>query len=406
MLSTLGILILLITQTIALSFGSDMWRQRCAQEFGLAPLPLSSGARLFKLSEADNETWKRYHDYRSRIQQEASMDNEDAEMDVDENDGKTELLHAIQRALRNEAKHVKYEPWLDHTFQRINDLQWEDESEIRSITTCATIFSPFLLPHAVELENRYHCRPRSTWSEFYCYWHFRLLRFDGEPNGDDVQQELALKYPKDIILMNPTYVADDEMEVLCSNGYKDPPQVMEEVDWVAVQDIDVHNFTPNTVRRIRDWLFGPNKSTELRDFCFLRLLFASFGTSNFQLLHGNVGHFWFMSRKLHNQLIDDGVVERDDTEFDRFTGLNWLEYQARLVAGALRPFDKYYVPYDTLEAKSEWGLNVLEVCEEGQYNQGDDDLDLSTVPWMVWERAEMTSSTMRMAMQLMMQLRN
>ena len=97
---------------------------------------------------------------------------------------------------------------------------------------------------------------------------------------------------------------------------------------------------------------------------------------------------------------------RDDAEFDGFTGLNWLEYQARLVAGALRPFDKYYVPYDTLEAKSEWGMKVLEVCEDGQYNQGDDDLDLSQAPWMVWERAEKTSSTMRMAMQLMMQLRN
>jgi len=387
-----------------------MWRQKCADDFGLEPLPSwCQGERLTALSVANEETWKRYHEYRRRLEKEASMDeDDDAEMDVDydnEDDGKARILHKMQNALENEADDVNYDLWIRNTFQSIDDLQWDDD-DIRSITTCATVFSPYLLPHAMELEHRFHCRPRSSWCEFYCYWHFRLVRFDGEPNGDVLQQKLAQKYPKDVILLNPTYVADDEMEVLCSNGYKDPPQIQEQVDWVAVQDIDVHNFTPNTVRRMRDWLFGTQTSTQvLNDFDFLKLLFASYGTARFQTLDGDVGHFWSIGFELHSQLIREGVVDKKDAEFKDFTGLYWLEYQARLVSGALRPYDKYYAPYDLQEAKAEWGRTVLQVCEPGKFNQ-DDDIDLSQVPWLVWERAEKSSSTMRMAMQLMMQMAN
>lgn len=415
--STLTLLTITITsrQTTALSMQQNkMWRERCALEFGLKPLASKTGALLKQKSQANEETWKRYFEYRMKVNQESTIkDEEDAEMNVDGStedyvDGKARILHRIQEALQDEATSVDLQPWLQHTFQSIDNLQFQNDMEIRSMTTCATIFSPYLLPHAVQLEHCHHHRPRSTWTEFYTYWHFRLVRFDGEPNGDVVQQELSKKYPKDVILLNPTYVADDEMEVLCSNGYMDPPQIIKEVDWVAVEDIDTHNFTPNTIRRIRDWLFGSQASTTemMSDYDFLRLLFASFGTANFKSIVGDVGYFWSMSTELYQELMDEGVVDKNNPEFQQFTGLSWLQYQARLVAGALRPFDKYYVPYDSMKAKSEWGRRVLETCEDGQYSQDDNDLDLHQVPWLVWERAEKTLPTMRMAMQLMRQLRN
>jgi hypothetical protein len=380
-------------------------------DFELAPLPWSN-ERLDAVSQADDETWKRYHEYRTRLETEAAIEDgedDDAEMEVDneDDDGKTRVLCKCQEALKKQVEAVDYEPWRRHTFQNVDDLQWKSSStEIRSITTCATVFSPYILPHAIELEHRYHCRPRYTWCEFYCYWHFRLVRFDGEPNGDEVQQRLARTYPKDMILLNPTYVADDDMEVLCSNGYMDPPQIQEEVEWVRVEDIDVHNFTPNTVCRMRDWLFGSLKSTEiLSDYDFLRLIFASYGTAGFKTLDGDVGHFWLIHSELHSQLIAGGIVDKDNEEYKDFTGLHWLEYQARLVAGALRPQDKYYVPHDVLAAKSEWGRRVLQVCEPGKYNE-DDNEDLSQAPWLVWERAEKSSANLRMAMQLMMHMAN
>ena len=388
------ILLLLINEILCLSV--KMWRQKCADDFGLVEQP---GAATLAALSSDEETWKRYHEFRSRLEKETSIE------EIDEDDDKTGILQQFRQALQEEADEVHYDAWVRHTFQSVDNLQWElPGQEIRSMTACATIFSPYLIPHAVELEHRYYCRPRFSWCEFYCYWHFRLKRFDGEPNGDDVQQKLSQRYPKDVILLNPTYVADDEMEVLCSNGFKDPPTIEEDVGWVAVEDIDVHNFIPNTIRRIRQWLFGSQSLSQvLTDFDFLRLLFGSFGTAGFQILHGDVGHSWSIGSDLHAQLIQDGVVENNDEIFQDFTGLNWLEYQARLVAGALRPYDKYYVPYDLIEAKSEWGLKVLEACEPGKYKD-DDDEDLSEMPWLVWERAEKTSATMRMAMQIMTQL--
>ena len=108
----------------------------------------------------------------------------------DDDDGNTRIVRKLQAALRNEARELDYQPWFRHTFQSIDDLQWESSTKIRSITSCATVFFPYALPHAMELEHPYHCRPRYSWCEFYCYWHFRpLVRFDGEPNGDDVQKK-------------------------------------------------------------------------------------------------------------------------------------------------------------------------------------------------------------------------
>ncbi len=43
------------------------WRQRCIDDFQLLPIPNKwmSGS-LIKLSISDDDTWKRYHDYRSK----------------------------------------------------------------------------------------------------------------------------------------------------------------------------------------------------------------------------------------------------------------------------------------------------------------------------------------------------
>ena len=73
-------------------------------------------------------------------------------------------------------------------------------------------------------------------------------------------------------------------------------------------------------------------------------------------------------------------------------------YQARLVTGTLRPQDMFYEPYDVLERKSCWGINLLEEVEEddeeedgvlhGLMEEGEDWEDIRAVPWVLWERAE------------------
>ena len=135
---------------------------------------------------------------------------------------------------------------------------------------------------------------------------------------------------------------------------------------------------------MREWLFGSHKSTQVLDeFAFLRLIFASYGTADFATLHGDAGYIWSPDPDMRGEMIAEGVMGEDDD-----AKLSWLEYQARLVSGAIRPRDKYYVPYDLLEAKSEWGRMVLEVSAPGKYAEDDEDLSAAQ-SWLVWERAKM-----------------
>ena len=69
-----------------------------------------------------------------------------------------------------------------------------------------------------------------------------------------------------MILLNPTYAADDEMKVLCSNGYKQGSATDSGTSRLGT--IDVHTFTPNTVRRMREWPLGSLKSTNLSNVSF------------------------------------------------------------------------------------------------------------------------------------------
>ena len=90
--------------------------------------------------------------------------------------------------------------------------------------------------------------------------------------------------------------------------------------------------------------------------------------------------------------------------------MSWLEHAARAAAGALRPVDAYYEPYNLLEAKAEWGRAVLaarhlaardlsemplvypacRMHEEGQAggSQTDAESPEHDAPWMVWDQAE------------------
>ena len=313
------------------SMEDDHWRQKCVAAFGLKPLPWANDG-LTSLSQGDNETWKRYYDFRMKLEKDDEIIKEDEDCD-----GSVYLLHKYKDSLTHEVDRVGFEPWLQHTKQRIYDICWQDDI-IRSVSTSATIFAPYVLPRALVLDHEYHCRTLYSSCELHCSWHFRLVRFDGEPHGDQVQKRKRL---------------DDEFELLCSNGYKDPPQVKKRVRWVPVEDIDVHNFTPNTVRRMREWLFGSHKSSQvLDDFAFLRLIFASCGTADFGPPQGHVGYTWSPDLDTLKEMIAKGFLGEDDD-----ASLSWLEYQARLVSGALRPQDKYYVPYDLLkqsQSGDEW----------------------------------------------------
>mmetsp|Transcript_17070 Transcript_17070/g.32295 ORF Transcript_17070/g.32295 Transcript_17070/m.32295 type:complete len:297 (-) Transcript_17070:374-1264(-) len=260
------------------------WRERCTQEFSLLSLPgewTANNDALSNLSVSDDETWKRYHEFRTRLVREQTSRNED---DDDDDEGYGKLLQRCQEAFRDELRRldptggrgVSSLDWQSHTIQQIEHCNWEDleyDGDLRSATYLSYIFSPYALPHALNFKHYYHLRARMNWGEFHCEWLFSMLRFDGKPHGDEVQQELAYSWPMSWHYRGPSqvvYKAQEKMEVLASNGLIDPPHV-EGVEWAHVEDINVSNFTSLTVQRLRGWLFGSSfhSLTVMDNFSFL-----------------------------------------------------------------------------------------------------------------------------------------
>jgi hypothetical protein len=201
------------------------------------------------------------------------------------------------------------------------------------------------------------------------------------------------------------YHADKEMEVLCSNSLKDPPDLGGRGNklWMTVENIDVSNFTPATITRIRQWILGTSFSPFLSDFDFIKLLFASYGCLDFDLDYysrGNLGHHWEPNEGFgyHWTPSDDVRAQLKDMGEPEHVSTCWLEYQARLAGGALRPCDRFYQPYNELDARSEWGVRVLEAINHGELDpelvlkdgQTLDDL-CKIAPRLVWEHASQSS---------------
>ena len=176
----------------------------------------------------------------------------------------------------------------------------------------------------------------------------------------------------------------DDMELLCSNRYLEMPT--NEIGWHPVEDMDTSKLNPAFLRRIRQWLFGSYLSrTILDDFQLLKYIFASCGAVQFCTLEGFVGYHWKATPDQVEEMLDFGLSTKE-TEQARNVGTNWLEYQCRLISGALRPMDHFYVPYDPRHHKGEWGKEVLvhRYVEHGYYEE---DQKFHDHPWLVWDRS-------------------
>ena len=241
------------------------WREKSVNEFGLVEIPEAwTTPKLEELSRGDNKIWKKYYDFRVK-QKISDADYEDGDDDDDDDDDhmEKELANDIRRDLRVTVEEItKAHPkseflasaWLKHTKQSIQHLVAEDYDTLRTADYAAVIFSPYAIPHAVAMSHGWHNRARYYSCEFYATWGFNLVRFDGKGPGDNVQKELAARFPKGYIFGNGTpcdYNADAEEEYLCSTSYIDPPS--DAAPWMPIRDIQESNFSPITVRRIRSW---------------------------------------------------------------------------------------------------------------------------------------------------------
>ena len=398
------------------------WRSKCIARWNLQEVPAAwyeGSAALTdhyeELSRADDETWKRYHAFRLKHLPKAAAashetgdtaEDEDRYLYDDENCGLQKKADAhLERVTACNGPGGLL--WAAHADCLLKDSVWEDVDDPRSCEFEGVVFSPFALPRATRLKHRYHHRSRWSSIEFYCTWDFQLVRFDGIAFGDEVQQRLAKQFPKDLMGPDIAFAHESEttgFEELCSTSVLDPPPVhdLQDADiWTFALDEKKDNLNPTTVRRFRSWLFGsacPGCKQLLSDWSLLALIFASCGSdvTRGPLIGGHTGYSWpsdFKDKARVRELLEkegcdwaaDGEIEEGDLS------VSWLEYAARAAAGALRPVDAYFEPYDLLEVKAEWGRRVLQARAEMKEEDGGSEDESSAehaAPWIVWDRAE------------------
>lgn len=156
-------------------------------------------------------------------------------------------------------------------------------------------------------------------------------------------------------------------ERICCNFYEDPPDsgLSDDRDsnlWTEVEAIDISNYTPGTVRRIRSWLLGSTSaasaSSLICDHDLMKVLLTAAGTAN---RHIELGYYWPQTSKQSEvalaQLKADGVWDEVGKKVER---ISWLDYQTRLATRSQKLIDSYYQPYNDVEAKAAWGRAVLE----------------------------------------------
>jgi hypothetical protein len=348
-----------------LELDESSWAKRCMDEFDLRAFPKEWEAPFLvnKMSLSDDPAWRSY--YEARVQ----LEEDSKEVIYDGDDQKEDDTYNTVYEIKIQAELSKGQGDLlqPHTAIRVTGVRMEDEL-LESARVVSTIFSPYMLPRAVQFCHRYHRRLESELTHFYCTWYIQFISLADEREDDSLN------------LWRPCI---DDLEVLCSNCYMTMPT--EEVPWRAVEDIHTRNLSPPVVRRIREWMFGTPRSTEvMTDLELLKYAFASCGTSNFCTIYGTNGYRWRAKRAQVKEMLAYGISEEEVKEA-QFVGINWLEHHCRLISGDLRPIDQYCVAYDQRYHKGKWGKDVIEnryellgTFEETTYEEN---------PWMVWDRS-------------------
>jgi len=144
------------------------WREKCVSAFGLQLLPeeWAEDAELVALSESDNEVWSRYYQYRIRVQE------------ANKHNGRS-LLQWNTTQLQEQIQKLGLGVWRmkTHTFMALADVDRNSAEYLRQATMHSMmggsdedeigagveeysgwIFSPFMLPHAMELRLSHTCR--------------------------------------------------------------------------------------------------------------------------------------------------------------------------------------------------------------------------------------------------------
>ena len=302
------------------------WRDKAIDKFDLRRVP---NEWKDAVAAGDEDAWKRYYEYRSEIDDvdEEDPDHYDPEEDPETGTYLREWKQTLAQQIKERMKDDCPWPWSPV----LGCIDWEDCEYIRTAHYFSHVWSPYAIPHAIELMHRYHGRSRMNSVEFSTAWSYRLVDFADEDS-----------------------VNNERMKVLCSDHFED--------EELRADIIEVDNLTKKTCRKLRKFLFGSRSDESKRvtctDYDFWLLIFGFMGTTNPDLAndpyHCNLGYSWTPNRQerkmLYKLKAKEGNEDDDDfccdpgKPFDEYypDGCSWLKHRVMEITDGLGPVLKHY----------------------------------------------------------------
>mmetsp|Transcript_8400 Transcript_8400/g.18824 ORF Transcript_8400/g.18824 Transcript_8400/m.18824 type:complete len:340 (-) Transcript_8400:64-1083(-) len=293
------------------------WRAKSIEKFGLQPVP---DAWKDSVAIGSEEGWNRYYEFRSKSEQEDRDKMTDKNFEEEGSldymkEWKAEMAKRVDESMAGDCK------W--HWTPAFGHLGWDEDARLIGATYFANVWSPFAIPHAINLSHNYHHSMRYGGIEFGTYWEYRLVDFEDEET-----------------------VKSKEHTELCKS-YEDAD--------IQEEGIDTTNLSKSTYKTLRKFLFGTcsedSEEVTCSDMNFWLLFFGSMGCTdcNFggDIKGGGFGYSWSPDKEMRKKLYDQKAKEGDadpNGPFDEYypDRCSWLKHRVLEITDKIGPVTKHY----------------------------------------------------------------
>ena len=322
--------------------GSSSWRDKSIARFDLKPVPSKWKDAVGTYSE---DSWERYYRYRVGKEDDNPLNKKSYSDHYDSDGNSIPSDDDDECKWEKEAMESILYGWIESDFSGMEKItksmvegckwqwtpkepriEWEEENQPRSVDYYAHVWSPYAIPHAIQLNHSWYGKMRYSGFELQTDWNYRLLDFE-----EDIENQSGNYYKE-----------------LCSANSDD--------------EIKTSHLNKATVGKLRKFLYGTNSKESKKLTCsdtdFLLLLFGSMGSTDKNLEEDekdcSLGYTWcpWKDEAMKKKLFDAKAPEDDDPNGDPPTSLekynprwcSWLRYRILEVTDSLGPISKHYQP--------------------------------------------------------------
>lgn len=334
---------------IPLKVAHEDWRGIAKSEFNLKPVPStwSERARAEK-ARGTQDQWRLYGETRRKLEAE----RKDKELKASDQPDEEDLIawasaqDIVQKTLKSTLGLAEedFVAWEKSLYFTVEDMCSEDGYEYRSFVIVATLFSPWLIPKAVDMSIEYCRRVQQSHFSFNCWFRMMGFRSNGKrlPNGKVLLE--GDKIHVSALRRCKRQAHRRWRELLCRNYWESVPDDDDSLygeddsSYDHVEEvINVNNFVPGTVCRIREWLLNDAiaSQAQISNYALMALLLAP---TKLQGL--DIGH----SCDVAKAMIRHGFPKSNGRGG---TIVSWFDHQLHLATESLRPVDRFYTPNST-----------------------------------------------------------